>query len=341
MHNKHKLLNKFLGGLDGSNDIIKVGNIAESGKHYSELSEAFLNNSGQTMTRAEALSKGLSEEAGEFVTTKKSRLAGLGEKLGVYKPGNYGTKVAGEVMGDAAEEVAEGSLESVVKGAAEGQSKGIISKITDWVFKHLKDIANNGFIVNKFGEGLKKAGKACSKEAVDAAVNKLIDVIEKKAMPEFLKKLSKASAKTLGKIAGKIASGGIIGLLFSGTAFVNGFRNAETTLGVIADNDVVDYDPSFSTKLISGLCAFANETFFQGLVPLDLLFNILYPVAKELFDIDPKDTEALDKARAESQSKLKDWNMENDTNATIQEYNDKDKITTKLKNIAKDFFLGK
>ena len=338
---KHKLLNKFLGGLDGSNDIIKVGNIAESGKHYSELSEAFLNNSGQTMTRAEALSKGLSEEAGEFVTTKKSRLAGLGEKLGVYKPGNYGTKVAGEVMGDAAEEVAEGSLESVVKGAAEGQSKGIISKITDWVFKHLKDIANNGFIVNKFGEGLKKAGKACSKEAVDAAVNKLIDVIEKKAMPEFLKKLSKASAKTLGKIAGKIASGGIIGLLFSGTAFVNGFRNAETTLGVIADNDVVDYDPSFSTKLISGLCAFANETFFQGLVPLDLLFNILYPVAKELFDIDPKDTEALDKARAESQSKLKDWNMENDTNATIQEYNDKDKITTKLKNKAKDFFLGK
>lgn len=338
---KHKILSKFLGGLDGSNDIVKVGNIAESGKHYSELSEAFLNNSGQTMTRAEALSKGLSEEAGEFATTNKSKLAGLGEKLGVYKPGKYGTKVAGEAVGEVAEEVAEGSLEAAVKGTAEGQSKGLISKITDWVFKHLKNIADNGFIFNKFGEGLKKAGKACSKEAVDAAIGKLIDVIEKKAMPEFLKKLSKAGAKTLGKIAGKIVSGGIVGLIFSGGAFLSGFRNAETTLGVIADNDIVDYDPSFSTKLISGLCAFINETFFQGLVPLDLLFNILYPLAKELFDIDPKDTEALDKARAESQSKLQEWNMENDTNATIQEFNDKDKITTKFKNGAKDFFFGK
>lgn len=281
---------------------------------------------GETMTRGEAIRRGLSEEAGDFTVEKQSKLGSLGEKLGL--------KTTGEVAEGTTEKAAKKGLKEAVENGGKKQSSGLIKKITDWVTKHIVDLKNNSTIFNTVSKGLAKAGKACSKEAVDKVLDQVIKAIEKQLLPTFVEKLAKAGAKTIAKIAGSIASGGIVALIFGAAGFIGGYNDAETILGVVKD-DSVDYDPSFGVKLACGLVSFINETFLFGLVPLDVAFNILYEVIKVVFNIDPEDTAELDKARAESQKFMEEYNLKNDTNMTVTEYNDSQKWTHKAWNAVK------
>lgn len=281
---------------------------------------------GETMTRGEAIRRGLSEEAGDFTIEKQSKLGSLGEKLGL--------KTTGEVAEGTTEKAAKKGLKEAVENSGKKQSSGLIKKITDWVTKHIVDLKNNSTIFNTVSKGLAKAGKACSKEAVDKVLDQVIKAIEKQLLPTFVEKLAKAGAKTIAKIAGSIASGGIVALIFGAAGFIGGYNDAETILGVVKD-DSVDYDPSFGVKLACGLVSFINETFLFGLVPLDVAFNILYEVIKVVFNIDPEDTAELDKARAESQKFMEEYNLKNDTNMTVTEYNDSQKWTHKAWNAVK------
>lgn len=281
---------------------------------------------GETMTRGEAIRRGLSEEAGDFTVEKQSKLGSLGEKLGL--------KTTGEVAEGTTEKAAKKGLKEAVENSGKKQSSGLIKKITDWVTKHIVDLKNNSTIFNTVSKGLAKAGKACSKEAVDKVLDQVIKAIEKQLLPTFVEKLAKAGAKTIAKIAGSIASGGIVALIFGAAGFIGGYNDAETILGVVKD-DSVDYDPSFGVKLACGLVSFINETFLFGLVPLDVAFNILYEVIKVVFNIDPEDTAELDKARAESQKFMEEYNLKNDTNMTVTEYNDSQKWTHKAWNAVK------
>ena len=281
---------------------------------------------GETMTRGEAIRRGLSEEAGDFTVEKQSKLGSLGKKLGL--------KTTGEVAEGTTEKAAKKGLKEAVENGGKKQSSGLIKKITDWVTKHIVDLKNNSTIFNTVSKGLAKAGKACSKEAVDKVLDQVIKAIEKQLLPTFVEKLAKAGAKTIAKIAGSIASGGIVALIFGAAGFIGGYNDAETILGVVKD-DSVDYDPSFGVKLACGLVSFINETFLFGLVPLDVAFNILYEVIKVVFNIDPEDTAELDKARAESQKFMEEYNLKNDTNMTVTEYNDSQKWTHKAWNAVK------
>ena len=80
------------------------------------------------------------------------------------------------------------------------------------------------------------------------------------------------------------------------------------------------------------------KTFLFGLLPLDTIFNVLYEPLKVVFNIDPEDTAELDKARADSQKFMEEYNLKNDTNLTVSEYNDsqkmdKQKLSIKLKKL--------
>lgn len=347
----------LLNRLSGSKDIVRVNNSAI----------------GQTMTRAEAIAQGLSEEMGDFTVEKQSNMGKIGDKLrnagktasdkvkgGISNLTNKASDLVKGAAGkakdgldkatggastrviDKASDLAKGvsdkaknSLNKVVENSGKKESSGIIKKITDWVAKHIKDLKNNNAIFNKVSEGLAKAGKAASKDAVDAVLDKVIKAIEKQLLPTFAEKLLKAGAKTIAKIAGTIFSGGIVGLIFGVGGFISGFNNAETILGV-ANTDEVDYDPSFVVKLVCGLVSFINETFLFGLLPLDTIFNVLYEPLKVVFNIDPEDTAELDKARADSQKFMEEYNLKNDTNLTVSEYNDSQKWTTKAINKVKE-----
>lgn len=299
----------------------KVGNALKGGGDLVRTTESA---TGTLMTRSEALAKGLTEEMGDFTVEKSSKVGKLGEKLGMKKVGQE-------------------TMEQTAKKAAEGESKDLVNKIVKWVTSHLNDIVGNSKIFEFVTKALKKAGKNCSKEGVEKALKSIMKVIEKQAVPAFIKKIETAGAKVIAKFASKIFSGGIVGLLFSGAAFMNAYDNSKSVLGIV-DDESIDYDPSFVTRLMCGIAGFINETFFNSLVGLDTIFNILYPIAKEIFGLN---TEEIDKARELSQEFLKNVNMAEDTNMTVQEYNDKDKLSTKIKNGAKnvgkklaDFFVG-
>lgn len=252
------------------------------------------------------------------------------------------TKNAGEnAATKAVKKATEEGIEKAAKNSAKSSKNSLINTAINFFKNNFKKLAECGPLKGAVGKALKQIGKKCSKKAIQEATEKLIKTIEKKISSKFLQIIAKSSAKALGKIAAKVASGGIIGIIFDGAAFIHGFTQAETVLGVINDNSIVDYDPSLTTKLLCGLACLASEIFTCGLFPVDMFFDIAFPIVTDFFGLSSDGIDKLKDAREKSQEFLEEDNLANDMNRTVQEWNDKDKLSTKIKNGFGNFFMGK
>lgn len=276
-----------------------------------------------------------------FATSAISKVTGAA--------GNLGAKVLPEWM-----------VGTDNKKAAEA-SKGVFSKTAEFakgVYNDNKDNVKNAVkgssIVKKFensyaGELFKKftdkvkslIEKLFKNDKVQWLIKKIMpsEKIGKKAVTEVIEdfgtRIAVKIADKLGQTAGEavikattkisafVGTGGVAIVGQAILDFVSGFNNADATIGV--------YDPSAVTRIICGAANALNGTLCLGLIPLDLLFELILPIAREVFKID---TTELDKQREEVAKDTAQWNLEHGTDLTEQEFLMKDKMSTKIKNAA-------
>lgn len=335
---------KDKGGLGGI-----LGNIfALDGQE--SLGEALLGAAGRSALTGNGLPKaiqGIFKKAGIAVTSPLKLIPGIGNaaQKGVLKVGgsiNAGfEKLAGsgissklktllEPLTASAKSVGKTGLnlgKSVVSGIGdiaseltEGASKGLISKFKDVVSKGLNKLFNAKTVKDAFVDGLMvgfgKSGPAAEKQFQNAS-----DKVIKKITTELAEKLAKATGKTLAKAAAFVASGGIVAAGFAVADFISGYRNANTIMGVT--------EATFVEKIICGLFKAINGAFCLGLLPEAYLMDLITDTILPFFGFDMAD---LADRKSDAQRKVDEFNEYNDTNLTLEEYNNKDKWTTKIKN---------
>lgn len=306
------LFSKIAGRFKGSGDKVNILNSA----------------TGEASTRADAIARGLSEEAGDFVTEKEGVFSKLGSKLGLKKAG---TEAAENGAGDLAQAVAKTATE---------ENKGIIKRAIDFSKKKLDQLFKNSTILSKLKEALKLSGKEATDEAVKKFASELREKISAKLVPLIGKKLGESSAKMLTKVATTLATAGVAKIAMVVGAFLSGWSNANSIIGVV---DEVS-KPSGMTRFLCALVSALNEAVCWGLLPLGMLFDFLLPTVKVVFKVD---TSKIEEDREKSAELVKEYSDEHGVNLTVEEYNKKDRITTKLWNGAKevggnikDFVMG-
>ena len=229
--------------------------------------------------------------------------------------------------------------------------KDIISKKASDKISKMASKADGGKVAEFFKKATTKLKDVLSNDKVAKFTKKLFGGSEEEAVKTGAKiaekvgqKLTKVVgdsaadklAKLTSKIAASAASAGLLNVLLAVKDFIEGWSNANTILGVV---DEVR-EPSLITKLICGVVnTVAGLFFITSLIPLDAVVDIVLAVCEAIPAL-AKLTKNIRSDREESQKIVDEYNEKHGTNYDIEEYNDKDKFTTKVKNKAKDFWLG-
>lgn len=313
----------------------KIGHNREQVQLYGDAAGEI----GKTMSRSKAIKEGLEEGIDYGVTTgaKKGKLASFIEK-GAGKAA--GRKAASQAMFKEAtekttEELAQQGFKNLGKGLASltaKGNKGLIAKILDVATKGIKSLFGSSILKTQMAQAMKEGGKKASKEVVDKYAKELGEQITKKLIPKMSESLAKASGKVLGKLGATIASGGVLKLAFITGAFLSGWNNANNIMGIV---DKVS-KPSAMARFACAIVSALNEAFVMGLLPLGFLFdNIVLPLVAPLLKID---TTEIEEDRQASADYVAEENEELGTNMSVEEYNNQNKLTTKIKNKAKGLF---
>ena len=270
------ILSRLKTGLSGADDLVEVYNSATP----------------ETMKRSEALAKGLSEEAGDFVTTKQTTLSKLGE-----------TKVGSTVI-NAAQKLNESANNS------------LISKIINKVKTQLTSVIQSDNIISYIMAAGREMGEATSKEAAQKTASELATKLTEKFTKVLGEKLAKAGGKVIANIAATVSTAGLWKVVDAVTGFVYGWRNANDILGVA--NDV--NEASGITKLVCGLASALNEVFAFGLVPLELLVTLVIEVCQQVPMLSNL-VKGISEDREESAQLVAQFNEKYGLDLEIEDYN--------------------
>ena len=209
-------------------------------------------------------------------------------------------KVTKEVLQESSEKVVKNNVDTAVgKIMGNGQVKGILEKL------------------------IKMSGKEVSEEMVEKGIKQAAEEVTEHA----LKNAANAGIK------GALASTGVgilVNIALAIPDFVEGFNNADEYMG-LTEKYFDEYLPSaFGEWLVRFLCGLGNALigfFALGLIPMELVINILLKYVAPIFGFDYSKLEALQK---ESAKEIATFNSYNNTNFDLEEYN-KHKDETKYK----------
>lgn len=197
---------------------------------------------------------------------------------------------------------------------------GAIGKIGEAISNGVSKFFKNGKLINFIAS---KTGKKVSEEAMEKASKTLC----KKLISWITKKGASLIAKFTLKIGAAVSTGGLFTVGSAIVAAYNGFRNANSILGVTKQ-------PSIPIRLACSVASALNEVFLFGLIPLDIIFDLICDVLEPILGFGGA-LDVLKKNRNDAEKEVAAYNKENGTNYTIEEYNKKDRITTKIANGAK------
>lgn len=237
------------------------------------------------------------------------------------------------------EEVTKETAGAALKGIENTQKKGIISKIISWITKNLPDFITDSRIVKYFQKAATEAGNLGAKETAEASVKELAEKLTEKLATKMSTELAEAGGKAIAKASSRIATLGVAAIASAVIGFVNGWNNANNIIGVAND---VEETNGF-TKLMCGLVSALNEIFCFGLIPISTLFDIVLPLVQNIPLFKKSATDLIQK-REESANLVSEFNEENGTNLTVEEYNKARKNSNKgfIKNsTAYKFLFGK
>lgn len=216
--------------------------------------------------------------------------------------------------------------------AAKGRMSNYITRTADAVgAKALGEAAkaSDQTLVSKF---VTKMSEFFSKLFSNKTVVKLVGAenaerLVKEFVPNFLKEISerlaKDAAKISGKVAGLLATGGIINIMFAIADFISGYNDAKDILGITEE-------PTLAMKIASGILKSVNGLFIiTSLIPERIYVNLVLDNMSFLF----KD---LQKMRARAKQQAKEYKEKNKIKGkfSVQDYNQKMREQNKKKNSA-------
>lgn len=301
---------------------------------------AILGNGGVTAGSADGSGSLVGDLASSVVTDKISSMLPGGKKKAIIE----GTEDVGKVALEGTESASKAGFASKIiskskKGlkSAWNGSKSVLHKIgkkagKNAVFNSLANSTKNiGKLTEKvsrkniigqvldFIKGILNNSVVKSMIGADAAVkigNKLLPKVSK----ELVKNIGKASAKVMAKITGAISTAGILNVAWAATDFVVGYNNAASILGITEE-------PSFGMKVVAGLVKAVSGLFIiTSLIPektwVDLFADTVLPTIGE-------HDSHLQQLRAQAQNEVAQYNAENGTDLSLEDYNDKVNEKTK------------
>jgi len=214
---------------------------------------------------------------------------------------------------------AVGNAADKVKDKA-GKLTGKAADLADNLKTVLGNFFNSSDVLKKF----EKVHKQCRKKFSSEAVSKALKEFSEKILEKFTKGLGKVAAKTISKISAKLASyigtAGIAAAAFLCIDFISGWSKADVIMQV--------EKPTTLEKLVSALVNAFAETFFITLIidTKDLVQMSINMLEGLSFNFDD-----LRKRQKEAEEACDAYNREHGTNYTVDEYLEKDKISTKIK----------
>lgn len=214
---------------------------------------------------------------------------------------------------------AVGNATDKVKDKA-GKLTGKAAELADNLKTVLGNFFNSSDVLKKF----EKVHKQCRKKFSSEAVSKALKEFSEKILEKFTKGLGKVAAKTISKVSAKLASyigtAGIAAAAFLCVDFISGWSKADVIMQV--------EKPTTLEKLVSALVNAFAETFFITLIidTKDLVQMSINMLEGLSFNFDD-----LRKRQKEAEEACDAYNREHGTNYTIDEYLEKDKISTKIK----------
>ncbi len=218
---------------------------------------------------------------------------------------------AANAAGNAAEKAGKAA------GKLTEEAAGVVSKLS----KILDSFLSNNTILKQINKVLKCAKKKVSGEAISKALKEFAEKIIKKFEGGIAKAAAKIVAKISTKLAAYIGSAGIVAAAFLVVDFVSGLTKADAILSV--------EDPSIAESLVAGLINAFAETFFITLV-IDTKDLVQFCIDMlEKLGVDFSD---LRKRQEEAQKNCDEYNRQNGTNYTVEEYLMSDHLSTKIKN---------
>ena len=200
---------------------------------------------------------------------------------------------------------------------------GFITKIMKTVGEKLEKLLSNSVVKNLLGKT--KAGQNIAEKLGKEFVPKLLEAAEKRIV--------KKSPALVARLAG-LGTGGILTIGFAVADFTSGWNNASTILGITDE-------ATKSQKIIAGLVkAVSGLTIVGSLIPTQLIVDLIIPFLKQL----GVDTGELDAQRDKAKEEVEEYNKKNNTDYTLEEYNDEVNDKTKDNSILKkikNFFTPK
>ena len=330
-----KSLKGFASGLEKAADSKEI--ISKKAKDYSakKAAKEAIENSPTTkyideLMSSEAgqkkLKKAIAESpefADEFAKYQKYTKNGstLASKV---KNSKVGQKVVSKFKDDSlVKAVSDSKAGKALKEKAlkfsESGNKGVVSKILSSIKTKIINFISNSSISSFI---LKKLGK----EGQESALKQFATKFAESAVGQLAKKGAQATAKMAAAAATLMASTVVQAV----AGFYSGYRNANSILGVTEQ-------PSIPTRLLIGVVSACNEVFLLGIIPMSSLFDIALACGKTLFNIN---TEKLDAERQAAADEVKEYNREHGTNLTVEEYNKRNRLSTKVINKGKEL-VGK
>lgn len=201
-------------------------------------------------------------------------------------------RVTKEVLQESSEKVVKNNVDTAVgKIMGNSQVKGILEKL------------------------IKMSGKEVSEEMVEKGIKQAAEEVTEHA----LKNAAKAGLKTATASTGV---GIIVNIALAIPDFIEGFNNADEYMG-LTERYFDEYLPSaFSEWLVRFLCGLGNALigfFALGLIPMELVINILLKYVAPIFGFDYSKLEDL---QEESAKEIATFNSFNNTRFDLEDYNE-------------------
>lgn len=233
--------------------------------------------------------------------------------------GKLGHKLSNTTVGKKVSELGTEALTKFRKSASKIVDKfdsSLIGKLIQKVKSLIPDLFTNSKLVGFIKGFMSDASEKLSKEALEKALK----TFGEKLGSKIASKLGEQSIKLVGKVATKVSAfvgtAGLSTILFAVTGFISGWRNADQLLNI--------KEPSFLQKLISGAVYALNDTFCFGLLPLEAIFDIAFDIASNIPAFNGV-VENLREQQKELSDEVTQYNMQNGTDLTVDEYLDKRK----------------
>lgn len=317
----------FLNGLAGfgGSGIASIMN-----KVSGKLAKSAIKSGGLGSKTVKLAGAGVTKAAGAgeytFNAGKKVAEATQGAAKGATeKAAGTGLNATGEAIENYIKSSSDDAVENVAKAATKEGGKGVVSKIVSGLKGIFSKVAESAIGSKIIGAVAKATSKETTQAALKTVLDKVADKIGSKA-------LGKVATSGLSKIFSAIGNFSPLAIVLLVTDFLYGWNNADTIFGVAKTNKYSDETYSVGTmqKVIAGLIQILTNRFTLGLIPASILVDIFLEFIAPLFKID---TSKLNAARENAQSVLDAWNEANPNEqyTSIEDYNNKDKWTTKLK----------